>query len=60
LNSAISGGAKKGHFLKTMVKMNSSVDLNETHVSFVEHNEVCVQKNLFSLVNSLHRKIFSF
>jgi hypothetical protein len=47
-------------FLKTMVTMNRSTDLNETRPGCAEHNEVCVQKDLFSFVDSLERNIFSF
>jgi hypothetical protein len=39
--------------------MNGSTNLDETHISCVEHTEVCVQKDLFNSVDSLHRKIFS-
>jgi hypothetical protein len=41
-----------------MVKMNGSTDYNEAHTSCVEHTHACVQERLFSLVDSLHRKIF--
>jgi hypothetical protein len=40
-------------------KMNGSMDFNDTHISCVEHTKVCAQEDLFSSVDSLHRKIFS-
>jgi hypothetical protein len=43
---------------KEKVNMNSSVDFNETRISYVELTEVCAW-HLFSSVNSVHRKVSS-
>jgi hypothetical protein len=38
-------------------KLNGFMNLNETHKSCVEHSQVCLQRDLFSSVYSLHGKI---
>jgi hypothetical protein len=45
---------QKKEFLKKLVKINSVADLNKIHASCAEHTYVCVQKDLFSLVDLLH------
>jgi hypothetical protein len=53
-------GWRKGKWLKNNSKLNGSTDLNETHMNCVGHKYVRVQNYLFSSVDLLHRKIFSF
>jgi hypothetical protein len=41
-----------------MLKIIGCMNFSETHKTYVEHIEVCVQRDLFSSVYSLHRKKF--
>jgi hypothetical protein len=51
-------GAEKQNFLEQNKKLDGSSDLNETHISFVEHTEVYDQKDLFCLIDLLYMKLF--
>lgn len=51
-------GAENHYFLKQNLKLDGSSDLNETHISFIEHTEVYIQKDLFCLIDLLHIKLF--
>jgi hypothetical protein len=48
------GGAKE----KKKVKMNDSIDWNQTSVNCMKRTEECVRKELFISVNSLHWECF--
>jgi hypothetical protein len=44
-------------FLKTLLTINGSTDLNENRISCVKLNQVFVQKHLFASVHLLHTVI---
>lgn len=50
--------AENHYFLEQNLKLDSSSDLNETHISFVEHTKVYDQKDLFCLIELLYIKLF--
>jgi hypothetical protein len=42
-NVKITDGARKMTSFKNNGKINGLADLNEAHISFVEHNKACIQ-----------------